>query len=266
MRSKIIITAALVFIMAIGPAMLPQGPAGTSITAHAFEAPENIEVMIGTVTIDKKDITEDTVVEVPIYMYNNPGFLAFNGIYMIDPNLDFDEDEIESDLPEVQSISIYTCRGGDKVISADIMTRGSHKVTEDGYVADLRIKLSPNTAVGMYPITIADGYDGEYLSILVEDSLDACFWSECFSREISGGILVTDLKHGINADKVSLGDVNADSEIDVEDAVRIINHVNGVKSLNNDEFKRGDIDKNGKVDIEDAVSIIAHVNGVKAIE
>lgn len=60
----------------------------------------------------------------------------------------------------------------------------------------------------------------------------------------------------------ALGDINGDEGIDIEDAVMIINDVNGVKPLSDDESKRADIDKNDTVDIEDAVKVIAYVNGV----
>lgn len=46
----------------------------------------------------------------------------------------------------------------------------------------------------------------------------------------------------------------------------IINNINGVKVLTNDESKSADIGKNGSIDIEDAVSIINHVNGVSVIK
>lgn len=61
------------------------------------------------------------------------------------------------------------------------------------------------------------------------------------------------------------GDVNADKKIDIEDAVLVINHVNGVRPLSDNEYSRANVDRNKTVDIEDAVAIISHVNGVKAI-
>lgn len=45
----------------------------------------------------------------------------------------------------------------------------------------------------------------------------------------------------------------------------VIGHVNGNKALTDDETSRADIDANSVIDIEDAVAMIAHVNGVKAI-
>lgn len=65
--------------------------------------------------------------------------------------------------------------------------------------------------------------------------------------------------------KSSLGDVNADGKIDIEDAVMVINHVNGQKALTDDEAGRANVDGNSSIDIEDAVAIISHVNGVKSL-
>ena len=46
----------------------------------------------------------------------------------------------------------------------------------------------------------------------------------------------------------------------------VIGHVNGQKALTKEEEGRADIDENNNIDIEDAVAIIAHVNGVKSID
>lgn len=61
------------------------------------------------------------------------------------------------------------------------------------------------------------------------------------------------------------GDVNNDTNVDIEDAVMVINNVNGQTPLDDPQFVRADIDGAGVVDIEDAVNIINHVNGVKVI-
>lgn len=65
--------------------------------------------------------------------------------------------------------------------------------------------------------------------------------------------------------KYQTGDVNGDGNIDIEDAVQVIGHVNGQKALVDDEAKRADVDGNKAIDIEDAVAIISHVNGVKVL-
>ncbi|OPZ21392.1 MAG: hypothetical protein BWZ04_01015 [Firmicutes bacterium ADurb.BinA205] len=160
------------------------------ISAYAVEAPSGIEVEIGTVELNKEDLHGDTVVDVPVYIRNNPGFLALALVYELNPWLSYDGDEIESDLHEVSDISIYRCRGTDKIMSADIMTRGSSKVQGDCEVAHLRVVVPGNLDVGSYYIRFANGYDNEFFSILVEDSLDACFGPECFSRCDEGAVII----------------------------------------------------------------------------
>lgn len=58
-----------------------------------------------------------------------------------------------------------------------------------------------------------------------------------------------------------LGDVNGDKTIDIEDAVSIIQHINGLTPLTNEQEKRADVSKDGAVDIDDAVTIIGCING-----
>lgn len=64
---------------------------------------------------------------------------------------------------------------------------------------------------------------------------------------------------------VKFGDINSDGNIDIEDAVMVISHINGVSVLSDAQMKAADVDKSGNVDIEDAVAIISHVNGVKVL-
>lgn len=59
----------------------------------------------------------------------------------------------------------------------------------------------------------------------------------------------------------TIGDVNYDGAVDIEDAVKIINHINGVSALNDIEIKFADIDHSGDIDIEDAVALISYING-----
>lgn len=58
-----------------------------------------------------------------------------------------------------------------------------------------------------------------------------------------------------------LGDVNGDSKIDIEDAVAIIQHINGVTPLSKEQEERADVSKDKYIDIDDAVKLISYVNG-----
>lgn len=58
-----------------------------------------------------------------------------------------------------------------------------------------------------------------------------------------------------------LGDVNNDGTIDIEDAVAIIQHINGLTPLTADEESRADVSKDNYFDIDDAVTLISYING-----
>lgn len=66
--------------------------------------------------------------------------------------------------------------------------------------------------------------------------------------------------------KITVGDVNSDGKIDIEDSVMVINHINGVKPLTDDQNRRADADFSKDIDIEDAVCIINHINGISLIK
>lgn len=88
-------------------------------------------------------------------------------------------------------------------------------------------------------------------------------------RKIISGIIALSMISGMSAvaaDAAGLGDVNNDGNIDIEDAVAIINHVNGVTPLSDDQELSADVDKSGVIDIEDAVKVISHINGVSPID
>lgn len=69
----------------------------------------------------------------------------------------------------------------------------------------------------------------------------------------------------ISASAASKGDVDGSGNIDIEDAVSVINHINGVKALTGSAASAADVNSSSGIDIEDAVAIINHVNGVSAI-
>lgn len=86
------------------------------------------------------------------------------------------------------------------------------------------------------------------------------------SSSKAGNSSKADTSSSAEKPKYTLGDVNGDKKIDIEDAVMVIQHLNGVKPLTDAQYKRANVDRNKTVDIEDAVAIISHVNGVKAIK
>lgn len=64
-----------------------------------------------------------------------------------------------------------------------------------------------------------------------------------------------------NAPEYDLGDVNGDGTIDIEDAVAVIQHINGITPLTDEQEERADVSKDKNIDIDDAVTLISFVNG-----
>lgn len=69
----------------------------------------------------------------------------------------------------------------------------------------------------------------------------------------------------ISGRELDKGDVNGDKKIDIEDAVRIINYINGVRPMYKNQLDAADLDGSNGVDIQDAVILINYINGVSDI-
>lgn len=71
----------------------------------------------------------------------------------------------------------------------------------------------------------------------------------------------TNTTNTVTVDKVLLGDLNFDNQIDQED-VRMINlYLSQIVIFNSEQFKAADINDNGYIDDEDAIRISCYVNG-----
>lgn len=62
-----------------------------------------------------------------------------------------------------------------------------------------------------------------------------------------------------------IGDVATNGEIDISDAVTLINYINGMSMLSDEQLIVADVDNEDGVDIADAVAIINHINGLSPI-
>lgn len=107
---------------------------------------------------------------------------------------------------------------------------------------------------------IVDKYDNVVVPFMFED-VSLCIDGAAYGVS-DGKVYRFDISEPV---KGLLGDVNNDEKIDVEDAVKIINHINGVTPLTEDQMIRADVDHNSVIDIQDAVKVINHVNGLAAI-
>lgn len=65
--------------------------------------------------------------------------------------------------------------------------------------------------------------------------------------------------------KFTIGDVNYDGKIDIEDLALVNAHINGIKPLDEKGEKAADVNFDGKIDITDFVTIKSHIDGVKPL-
>lgn len=63
-----------------------------------------------------------------------------------------------------------------------------------------------------------------------------------------------------------LGDIDGNGIIDVIDAAKIFNHINGVSALEDAQFYAADMNCDGVIDIEDAVHLMFQITGVDTAE
>lgn len=154
-------------------------------------------------------------------------------------------DPPEPPKPETKDLTItISGGGGEKIGSGEVMIgNGSDVYTANISDGGGSIALPS----GAYQLTTyITGYIGREANIAVE-SLD-------FAVHI-------EVHHP--------GDINGDGLIDIDDALLVINNVNGIAPIT-DEYDLkvanvSDTDFSGVIDIEDAVAIIRHINGEEAL-
>ncbi|MCR5601981.1 MAG: dockerin type I repeat-containing protein [Ruminococcus sp.] len=65
--------------------------------------------------------------------------------------------------------------------------------------------------------------------------------------------------------KVLKGDINGDTEVDIEDYILVNNHVKGIKAIPSSRLAAADVNWDGKVDVTDVMLISYDINGVRPI-
>lgn len=89
-----------------------------------------------------------------------------------------------------------------------------------------------------------------------------------WSKQLFGYVYFTSIL-GLPDDEFDskvIGDINEDEKLDIEDAVMMVNHINGVSALNKFQENKGDVDGNSTIDIEDVAMMINDINGVSPLK
>ena len=163
-----------------------------SVTASAYDAPSDIMLSLGSVQLERSQLSGDTLVELPIYIENNPGFSSLNMIFEIDENLSFDK-EYEADVAadELGGVGIYRCDESGKTISICFETDGKRKrFTDDGHIGDLRLRVPQDIPDGSYDISFRESSGSFRMLIYTYNDFDAEFGAECFSQMQGGSVSI----------------------------------------------------------------------------
>ena len=117
----------------------------------------------------------------------------------------------------------------------------SHVITgDDGVVLTLRLNVADSVAAGTYPVMVKD--------------------AKYSLADGSSSIRLPEVTAALTVDELQLGDVNADGEMDIADAVCIVNHIIGKPTV---VFMENVADANldEEIDIADAVRIVNLIIG-----
>ena len=172
-------------------AALAFAPAGAVNGAGDYEAPSGIELSIGDTVIDRADLTGGKLVEVPVNIGNNSGFVGVKMLIQLDGRLSFADDyEVGTRAEEMAGVHISEQRDMENTRKVNFVTKTKSRFTGDGEIGYVRVMLPEDTPVGRYDIDIYP-YTDEPM-ILTYNNFDAYFGAECFSQLRGGTITVKD--------------------------------------------------------------------------
>ncbi len=161
-----------------------------------YEAPSNIEVSVGSCEIDRSQLSGGTIVELPVYINNNCGFVSLNVLFELDGRLRFAGDyEAATRSNKLSGVNIYNCYDTGNTISTCFEAPGRSRFTDNGQIGVLRVDIPENTPAGEYGIAMPDDAGDFEVMIFTYNSYDAMFGRECFSALNGGSITVTDKDH-----------------------------------------------------------------------
>lgn len=204
----------------------------------------------GTFTLSAGTCEGSGEIVVPIKIQSNDGFAVLGLTINYDATL-FDYKSLEVDSSLADKIALKDANSTEGQIRAayvagqDITDVGSFlnltleakDSAQAGTASDVTVEI---TQVANYEEKSLDGTGAKYTVTLKDNS-------------------VNPNPPGPSGQK--LGDVNNDGNIDLLDALCILQNYNGVKELDNNAKTAADVDKNGVVDLVDALRIMKYYNG-----
>ena len=118
------------------------------VYAGGYSAPSGIEISVDSFEIDRSALHGDTLVELPVYISNNEGFVSLNLGFELDPRLRFDRKSVKCDSNGIKAINVNKCSDSENMISA--LFEADDRFIDDGRIGTFRVIVPENTEAGTY--------------------------------------------------------------------------------------------------------------------
>lgn len=248
--------------------------------------PERIES--AALTTDIPNVGAKGDVKPEIKLAENAHYTLESAVYLDSSMREF-KDEFEND--EIYYVKAVIVPENGYSFAADMAVKfnGSEPFKRDIMEKRTTVFLkfrTPKKDKQTFMLTIDPGFDGpEIEAIPCEEGMTTL--PECTVENPNGQIFDHWLVNGkayepgdkinIKADtviqavwkdkplKFEYGDVDLNGTTDIEDAVKLIQYINGQSVIEGDSLKTADCNRDGQIDIEDAVMIIGQINGQSLI-
>ena len=159
------------------------------VYAGGYSAPSGIEISVDSFEIDRSDLHGDTLVELPVYINNNEGFVSLNLVFELDPRLRFDRNSIMNESDGIRAVNVNKCLDSENMISVSF--EAEDRFVDDGKLGTFRVIVPGNTEAGTYELALRES-GGDYdIRIFTYNKRGADYGAECFSLLQGGTITVT---------------------------------------------------------------------------
>ena len=245
----------------------------SQVNALDVPLPLDIHMTIDTVEIDIKDIPENRIVPVDVYLENCPGFLSMWTFFEKDSRLAFASARpftVVEGVGNVSSLNFLSNQDiNPNIIGCGIPSGFYGKIEHTGALIKINVVLPEDAQIGeFYSISFSRYFGENSMSIDFTNELEDRCYESSFTQLNAGGILITGEIPTESTPPTTeltylLGDVNADGSVDSSDSSLVLAEyakiqTGGAGEFTDIQYKAADVNKDGVIDSSDASKILAY--------
>lgn len=245
----------------------------SQVNALDVPLPLDIHMTIDTVEIDIKDIPENRIVPVDVYLENCPGFLSMWTFFEKDSRLTFVSARpftVVEGVGNVSSLNFLSNQDiNTNIIGCGIPSGFYGKIEHTGALIKINVVLPEDAQIGeFYSISFSRYFGENSMSIDFNNELEDRCYESSFTQLNAGGILITgeiptEPTHPTTELTYLLGDVNEDDSVDSSDASLVLAEyaliqTGGKPTFTEKQRLAADVNKDNAIDAADASKILAY--------